>query len=239
MQGHQSFPTRIYHGFLALLFAFAYRSSHSSFVGISLSSWIKLLSLVPLLVTLARGMWGVPTLLAILPFLCVSIVYWRASQRGYVKFVPDLIQPNTDSIPSVLPPDQHVKMWATGLFEVEGLRDYALLRPAEYWQVPLGTHIFMVRVTSQRFKYQILDPANIRAVRLGTLLFSRPLRYSVAITFVNLEDKEPETQFSFADPPGNGKSTGRERTFYLTFEDRLRQQTVSNNIAQDALRRLD
>jgi hypothetical protein len=233
MQELRSLVTRAYHSTLAFTLALAYRSNHQTFLGITLARWIKTVTLVPILVTLVQGYGIFATVLAVSLFLWVRIVYWRARLNGYIQFVPDSGGVDTGDQPPPLAADQRVRSWATGTFRVNGEGEYLMLRPAEYWQVPLGDHIIMARVGKDRFKYRILEPESVRELRLGSLLFSTRLRHSLAVTFIELQMDDPSAQFVFTATSRRDMAPGREQTMYLTFENELHQRTVWHNLTRN------
>lgn len=236
MQDDQSLPSRLYHRYLAFVFAFTYRSEHRTFLGIRVSSWCKWLAVAPFLFALWQG-WGIGlSVVAAMPYVWVRLIYWRARLKGYIRFIPAPANGAPSASPPSLAADEHVPGWATGAFQIEGSQEYGLLRPAEYWRVPLGAHVIMVRMADQRFRYRILERDSIRRVQLGELLFGRRLQNSIAVAFVQSEDAEISVQFSFGRPPSHKRTPEHEFSLYLTFEDQQSQLAVWQSMVQDSQR---
>ncbi|KAA3657403.1 MAG: hypothetical protein DWQ04_28230, partial [Chloroflexi bacterium] len=135
---------RFYLTYLGRMYAFTFRTKLRRFIGISLGSWLQFCLLLILLVAwILRLPWWL-LLLTLFVFLWIRFSYWRAAKAGYNKFVVDktAVSPTIDF--DLLKPNEHVKFRATGLFAVSSRETNVLLRPAEYWKVPLGDHTVMV-----------------------------------------------------------------------------------------------
>ncbi|MCZ7673623.1 MAG: hypothetical protein M5U34_44150 [Chloroflexi bacterium] len=141
----------------------------------------------------------------------VYFSYWRAKRAGYSHFVaddgplsfPDKAQPN-------LPPNQKVKTWATGVFSVSDQDDFMLLRPAEYWQVPLGEHIIMVQQRkTKKYRYQFFNASTLQQVQKGWLLFGAHPRETLAVTL--LSEFGPDFESQQVSQFMSGRSITRKR----------------------------
>ncbi len=199
---------RLFYRYLGFAYAFTFRTSHTFFLGATVRGWIKFLGLLLLLaaIVLRWGAWGIGGTAVLLFWLQFS--YWRAQKAGYSKFVPDENSPLPGGEAAPLPPYQRVSLHATGVYQVTEFSKAVLLRPAEYWQVPLGQHIVMVEHRKQKYLYQFFYARTLRQVQKGWLIFGpRPLD-TLAVTFVNAwteENDKPEiltVYLSFADAAG-------------------------------------
>jgi len=64
-------------------------------------------------------------------------------------------------------------MRATGLFGTAHWETKLLLRPATYWQVPLGEHVVMVEYEQGKFVYQFFSATGLQNIQQGVLLNGR------------------------------------------------------------------
>lgn len=202
------FGRRLFYRYLGLAYAFTYWTGHKSFLGATFRGWIKFLALV-LLVTALLFRWGVWAIggTAVL-LIWIHFSYWRAQKAGYSKFVPDESGSFPPDEAAGLPPYQRTSLWATGVYYVTEFSKAVLLRPAEYWQAPLGQHIVMVEHRKQKYIYQFFDARTLQQVQKGWLIFgARPLN-SLAVTFISAwvgDEDAPVVEtiyFSFADVAG-------------------------------------
>jgi len=205
--------------YLGLAYAFTYWTSHKTFLGATFQGWIKFLTIVLLLAALIFR-WGVWVIGGTAVFLLwVYFSYWRAKKAGYSKFVPDETGQISPDNSAALAPYQRESLWATGVYHVTAFNKFLLLRPAEYWQVPLGGHVVMVEHKREKYLYQFFNAHTLQAMQKGWLIFGlRPLE-TLAVTFVSawLEDgKTPEA-----------------RTIYFSFADVSAQTAVWHTIAKD------
>ena len=215
-----SFGRRLFYRYLGLAYGFTYWTSHKTFLGATWQGWIKFLAFGLLLAALIFrwGVWGIGGTAVFLVWIYFS--YWRAKKVGYSKFVPN----DTAPLPSGdwLPPYQRASLWATGVYHVTEFNKFLLLRPAEYWQVPLGQHIVMVEHRREKYLYQFFDWRTLQQVEAGWLIFgARPLA-TLAVTFVSAwvdEGKKPEV-----------------RTIYLSFSAAQAQTAVWRTIIKDVNR---
>ncbi|MFQ5398182.1 MAG: hypothetical protein ACE5E7_01135 [Anaerolineae bacterium] len=236
--GHDSLLKRIQFRYLGLVFAFTYRTQHRRLLGIKVGRLVRWTSL--LLLGLAwQQNWGRPWLwLALLAVLWVQFAYWRADRAGYSKFVPDeaAVMPREDIDP--LPADHRVRLLASGVFSTTEREVRVLLRPALYWQAPLGDHAVMVERRPGSYLYQFFDAANLIRVQSGRLLFGSSPHRTLAITFKvrwGPQAAEAGQLFSFRRDAENDGRLPR-RTIYLTFENAQDHHLVWHNIMTDAPR---
>jgi hypothetical protein len=134
-----------------------------------------------------------------------------------------------------LPPNQKVTAWATGVFSAENEDAFLLLKPASYWQVPLGEHIIMVQHTSRpTYLYQFFNGKTLSRVQKGWLLFGSHPRETLAITLLSrfgpsFRGKQ-QTQFALGH---DKEETGVKRTVYLSFASKEEEELVWHNIARE------
>jgi len=225
---------RLYYRYLSNAYAFTYHTSLRTVVGITIGGWIKLLA-VALLACAFILRWGelMVGVTAVL-LIWVYFSYWRAKRAGYSHFVaddgplsfPDKAQPN-------LPPNQKVKTWATGVFSVSDQDDFMLLRPAEYWQVPLGEHIIMVQQRkTKKYRYQFFNASTLQQVQKGWLLFGARPRETLAVTLLSEfgPDFESQQVSQFMSGREHNKKKGVPRTVYLSFASNAERELVWDNI---------
>ena len=122
---------------------------------------------------------------------------------------------------TTLPANQKMTTYATGIFSVQDMDDFGLLRMAEYWQVPLGEHIIMVHMPGrQGYRYQFFNATTLQRVQKGWLLFGKEPKPTLAITlfseigeaFVNQQNR-----YLFG---GDKELKGVKRTVFLSFAGR-------------------
>jgi hypothetical protein len=233
---------RAYYRYLSMAYAFTYYTSVRTFLGASLRGWIHFLALALLAGALILG-WG-QVMVGITAVLLgwVYFSYWRAKKAGYSHFVADTTMSVDTTMPdgdlTSLPPNQKVKSWATGIFSVTDQDDFVLLRPAEYWQVPLRDHVIMVELQSKspRFRYQFFNGETLQRVQKGWLLFGSHPRDTLAITLLSEFGPEFESKqiSQFMASKENSKKKGIQRTVYLSFATEEERNLVWHNIVRDA-----
>jgi len=230
-----SLPKRIFYAYLGWAYAITYRTTRRHFLGYTISSWLKFLAVMLFLAALVLR-WGQPAIiLTLLLVVWIYFSYWRAARQGYSRFVPD----NTAVLPAdtpVLPPGQHVPLYATGTFAVVGREQSVLLRPAEYWLSGNGEHGVMVNEYDKKYLYQFFRADTLQSVQAGWMIFGKnPLR-SLAITF------RPTWGPDYADDVvtyvvGGGvneNNKGKGRTIYFAFEDTAVENQVWQTLKQVA-----
>ncbi|MCA9924532.1 MAG: hypothetical protein KC421_19280, partial [Anaerolineales bacterium] len=229
-----SYFQRFYLSYLGYMYAYAFRTSRQRFLGISRRSWLTLLLFLLLLMSF---IFGYPTWISGLLFLIIiwlRFTYWRAAKAGYSKFVADktAVSPPADLKP--LEPNERIKLRATGLFALSSRETNVLLRPAEYWKVPLGEHAVMVEQQPQSFLYQFFNRDTIEDVRVGWLIFGRQPRRTLAVTFCSKWGK------NFTDFSQLYYVRGRDdtppcerREIYFTFANDREHTAVWHTILQD------
>jgi hypothetical protein len=224
----------LYYRYLAFIYALTYRTSHRRFFGFAIGWWVKLLALGLLLMIWTQQWERGVLVLALLLSGWVFLVYWRAHRVGYVKFIAEPKTSPTDPVP--LSANQRVPMWATGIFIVRDGGNYRLLNPAEYWQVPLGDHIVMVKLGPERYAYQFFNAAGLLEVQPGSLLFGTILRHTLAVTILETYQAIEPIQFNFADPDKLDDLPSKKRVLYFTFANAEIQRAVWHNLVHDAQR---
>jgi hypothetical protein len=227
---------RAYHHFLGRVFAFAYFTGRRDFLGFSQSSWLKLATLF-LLFAAWYWRWGMPAI--IITFLLavgLRLLYWRARRVGYNKFVPNTtaVMPTNNLKP--LPVNQRLHLYASGTFAVSSYQDTVLLRPAEYWRVPLGDHVVMVHRAAETYLYQFFNAKTLQEVQPGWLLFGKHPLDTLAVTFLETWEPQHENE-AIRFYVGGGQYTPdkyKRRTIYFSFDDKTQMTAVWHAIILDA-----
>jgi hypothetical protein len=193
---------------------------------------------IPVLILLYGWLrnWSI-TLLAVLLFAIVIINYslWRAGRRNFNRFVPSGASLPGEGADESFPPNQKVSVLATGPFSVSGRESNLLLRPAEYWYVPLGDHVVMVEETPGKYLYQFFNGQSLQEVRSGWLLYGSQPHQTLAVTF--LARWGPE--FARFGPEGEVANDGdsppsRQVTVYLSIASDITLRSVWQTIVNDA-----
>ena len=211
--------------FEGFVYQFTYNLEQHRLLGMSLRRWLILFCLAaPLGVWL--DVWRVTSLTAVLVTLGaggILVALWQAGRRRYVRFVKDA-QGTAPSNPpalgtprpgnaSPLRPMSKVRVRATGLFEVSGMRRYLVENPADYTTVETREHCVMAHVPFTRFLvlsvakreqvgwwYTFFQPATIREVTEGCLHFGLRPRPAVRLRIALPGREEDEIlHFSFDD----------------------------------------
>jgi len=225
---------QIYLTYLGHMYAFTFRTRWTRFWGISLSSWLQFGAFLILLAAWFFGSsWWLLTVLLIV-VLWIRFSYRRAAKVGYYKFVEDktAVFPTTNFIP--LAPNERVKARATGLFALSDMETNVLLRPADYWKVPLGEHTVMVENGPEQFLYQFFNKATLEKVQAGWLIFGREPRRALSVTFCS-KWGPTFTDFSqlYYINRGNNEPPCQRRTIVFTFAGDQEHTAVWHNISQD------
>ena len=230
------FLKRFTYSILGYLYWFTYYTTTHRFLGIRISSLVKMLAIVLVLATWF-GDWGEPMLILSLLLLAgVFAVYWIAKRVGYFSFVPSPYRIDFDEEESELTPYERIAIGATGIFSLQEWELSVLLRPAQYWQVPRGDHAVMVAHEPQKYLYQFFNVADVQAVRNGWLLFGRHPQKALAISFLSIWG--PEFSQLQVNIFGSITQTAQpaNRTIYLSFPDAESEQAVCRNILVDMRR---
>jgi len=172
--------------------------------------------------------------LAIAFLLLIYLFYWWAKRSGYKKFVAtesSLASSSDDSTPA-LSANSKTTMRATGLFGTAHWETKLLLRPATYWQVPLGEHVVMVEYEPGKFVYQFFSATGLQNIQQGVLLNGRFPHPAIAITYLSTWTPSSDLQFQMPNAPLPEKT--KSRTIYFTFDNVEDEKLVWNNIVRDA-----
>jgi hypothetical protein len=236
MMKHELSPLKkIYFKYLGWTFFWTYRCTLRRFLGITWRNWFlggSLLLVFVFWLILGRFPW----ILGLL-FVWIWWVFRRAKRAGYVRFVPDELAGMPGEGIRPLPPNQRIKMRATGIFSLSDREQGVLLRHAEYWQVPLGDHVLMVEQKPGHYLYQFFDAKTLVNVQPGWLIFGKEPLDALAITFMLTWGPEQNNNDSLLYYVGGGQGTEEPttpRTIYLTFEDSEACEAVWHNIVFDA-----
>ena len=165
-----SLPQRLYYRYLSRAYAFMFALSRRSFLGIRLVSLVRWVPILLLLWGWLRG-WPRPALIGLVIFIVwVNYSLWRAKRDNYNRFVPAASSLLEAAELEPLPPNQKIALQATGLFSVSGREDVLLLRPADYWRVPLGEHVIMVEEKPGKYLYQFFSARSLQNVQPLSLI---------------------------------------------------------------------
>jgi hypothetical protein len=226
----ESFKIRL----MGVLYALAYFTAHRSFLGARLSTWLKWM---PILFMLAAWLNRWPPywfLFGAAWFAGLQYFYWRVKSQGYIRFlaVPEQSRKSDEDL---LGNNKKVKILATGRFSVSSHEAYVLLRPADYWRVPIGDHAIMVEHKPGKYLYQFVQSGALQAVESGYLIFGRRPQEALAVTFLTTWGPE----FAQYTPKQFMTSTNHtpaklERTIYLSFANPEERRQVHHNLLQDA-----
>lgn len=227
---------RFYYRWLGLVYGFTYWTSQHSFI-FRLSTWVKLLAFVPLVIAWRQNRSAPMLGLALLLGLWVLWLYWRARRVGYKRFVGGKTAVSTSSTEPLnftpILPNQRIPLKASGIFGVANREEQILLRPAEYWQVPLGDHTVMVQPEPGRFLYQFFNADNLQNLQTGWLICGiKPLPV-LAVTFFSAWGNEQLSLRELYQGGGDGNRDLKQRTIYLHFDNEADETAVRHTILHD------
>lgn len=217
---------------IGLAYAFAHKTAVSKFLSATLSGWIKFGAWAMAI----WAWWRLPRpalALAITFLLLIYLFYWWAKRTGYSKFVTTkTLASIADQDISPFPANSKIMLHATGIFSTSHWETKLLLRPASYWQVPLGEHVVMVEHEQGKFAYQFFSAVGLQNVEQGMLLNGRLPHPAIAITY--LSTWSPNSDKLFQAPLAPLPENAKKRTIYLTFETVEDEKLVWHNIVRDA-----
>lgn len=224
---------RLYFGYLSRMYAFVYALNRRSFLGVRLVTLARWVPILLLLYGWVRQ-WPVAAELALLAVIAwFHYSLWRAKRDNYNRFVPIAAPPDDEPL-TPLPANHKVSVQATGLFSVSGRDNMLLLRPADYWRVPLGEHVIMAHESPGKYLYQFFNVENLQEAQLGWLLFGRRPVETVAVTFLSRWGPE-YTRFGQVYEDGSeDRRPARRLTVYLSIPDEATRRAVWHTIAADA-----
>jgi hypothetical protein len=220
---------------ISRLYAFLYWSQRHRLLGLSFRTWLVLLPIILAFAGLLR-LWPLPVIFGLLGLsFLMALLAIVAARSGYKRFVPDGAMALDDEVEA--PRNEHrIPLRATGIFSVHNREDYVLARPAEYWRVPLGQHVFMVQETPGRFLYQIINPEAVDSVQPGFLLYGREPQKALALNFLATWGPQFAYQPSYTyvgQEEEQPAVVGVARTVYLTFESDADRHTVWKSLLLD------
>ena len=142
------------------------------------------------------------------------------------------VSPTTDFDP--LQPHEHVKLRATGQFALSSRETSVLLRPAEYWKVPLGDHSVMVEERSEQYLYQFFSKVTLEKVQAGWLIFGREPMRALSVTFCSKWGPSfTDFSQSYYIRGGKNEPPCQQRAITFTFASDREHAAVWHNILQD------
>ncbi|NKQ35823.1 MAG: hypothetical protein HF973_09435 [Chloroflexi bacterium] len=227
---------RIYYGYLGRALALTYITQRRTFLGLSWAGWLKLFTLALFLAAwLLRWPRGI-VLAALALAVWVWFSYWRARHMEFNKFVADETAAAPDDSPlSPLNPNHKVPLYASGVFAVKDRESFVLLRPAEFWYVPLGDHVIMVEQFTKSYLYQFFDARTLLQVQAGWLLFGKRPLHTLKLTFLEQwgEAGEEVRAHTLENKTPAEKEKLPQRTVYLTFDTHERLNLVWHTIQKN------
>lgn len=224
---------RIQYGYLGRLYSSAYWAKNQRILGIYASTLFKWLPV--LLLTYGWIMrWPVFLLLIVLLItLWIHFSFWLARRANYNRFIRHETPQLHSAELSPLQASQQVETRATGLFCVTSREDHVLLRPAKYWQVPLGEHIIMVEERPGKYLYQFFNALTLQEIHQGWLVYGRHPRAALAVSFLSTWGPA-YTNFQIYELGNNHGPPPRKQTIYLTFENEADRRAVWHTIVHAA-----
>lgn len=235
-----SLAKRIIYQYQGIMFWLIHWTDHFKILEIRISSLIRLLTLIVPVYMWVAGWPRYWIIIALLIFLWVQISYWRARRLGYYRFVKgksDLMGAK-DIAP--LPRKNRVQVCASGTYSVKKWEKNLVLKPAEYWQVPLGDHVIMVEHEPGRYLYQFFNATTMQEINSGWLLFGINPQTAVAVKFLSIWGPEFDEENISLLSRGNQSPPTKVRTIYLSFNNKDEENKVWQNLVYDARRaRLD
>lgn len=216
------------YSFLGKIYLLVYVSTLKRWFGTPIIQWIRPIPFVlAFLFYVLR--WGWLALVCILIGVVGIILFFRLRRLGFTRFIPD-VTPSVPDQPQPISYNKKLKMRATGLFSVTNREDFVLMRPADYWQVPLGSHIVMVEQVPKHFLYQFMEPEFLEILEQGWILFGDTPHRAISVTFrTTWGANRPDVQtyyvpdaFYNIDPP--------QKTAYFCFDDEAEHEAVWQNL---------
>ncbi len=229
-----NFAKRIFYRYLGAMYSLIHWTDTHKVLGLRASSLIRLFSAtLPILAWIQR--WNrVGLILALLFFFWIQFSYWRGRRSGYYRFIAENVELLSTSKSTPLQTNKHIPVCATGIFSLKDWESNVIFRPAEYWQVALGDHAFMVQHEPGRYLYQFISAKLMQDLQKGWLLFGSQPSPALAITFLSTWGPEfSDDNFSLL---GKDKPVEKLRTIYLSFDNKEHEEAVWNNLLFDARR---
>jgi hypothetical protein len=216
------------------MYGLLYGMQRRRVLGMRLSTLACRLPILALLLGLLLR-WPTPLLVALaIVSVWFNFSFWRARRDNFNRFVPQSAPaPDTDEV-MLLAPNRKMAVRATGLFSVSGRTSSLLLRPAQYWRVPLGDHVVMAEEAPGKYLYQFFDARSLQEVRPGWLLFGAQPIESLAITFLARWGPEYTRFGPEHERPDGEQPPAKRLTIYLSPEDEAARQTIERTIVDDA-----
>jgi hypothetical protein len=233
---NKSIIKRLVYNYLGIMLWVIHWTDTHKILGVLVSNLIRLFALLLPVGILTAG-WGRNfAIIGILIFLWIHISYWRARRTGYYHFVADDVELMAAENPVPLPMKKHIKVSASGIFSVKDWEKNAVLKPAEYWQAPLGDHAVMVEHEPGRYLYQFFNATTMQELKIGWLLFGTRPRPALAVTFLSSWGPEFNDENVSLLRRNNNNGPQKIRTIYLSFTSKEQELAVWHNLIFDARR---
>ncbi len=231
-----SFPKRIYYGYLGYLYWFAHMTASKQFLGVHLSTFIKLAAILLVFAAWLYGRGDAPHILSLLLLVWLFTFYWLSERRGYIRFVRGGPPALREAAGEKIVPYRRIPCIASGVFSLQQWEKSVLLRPTDYWQSPRGDHALMVEHEPKRYLYQFFSVAKLIDLQQGWLLYGAHPRPTLLISFVSIWGPEfSEVQYSIFGAERKPVEPGT-RSIYISFVDQKTEQIICRNILGDVER---
>lgn len=228
---------RAYYGYLGRAYALTYAINQRIFLGVRLVTLVRWLPIFILIYGWIRR-WPIEILVTfLLLIIWINYSLWRAKRDNYSRFISDDSSLMDSNKLNPLPHNQKIPVEATGLFSVSGRENTLLLRPAEYWSVPLGEHVVMVEEQPGKYLYQFFSAQSLQEIRSGWLLFGPHPIKTLAVTF--LARWGPEyTKFGQVYEDGDDRNSPPPKrvTIYISTTEAEIRRSIWHSIVSDARR---
>ncbi len=235
MQNVSFFKRTIYY-YLGVMLRIIHWTDTHKILGIRLSSLIRLISLL-LPIAIWIGQWDrMFIIIGVVIFLWVQVTYWRARKMGYYRFVADSSDIMASGEVAPLRKKNHIDVFASGTFSLKDWEKNVVLKPAQYWQVPLGDHAVMVEHEPGRYLYQFFSANTMQEIKCGWLLYGSHPRPALSVSFFSSWGPEFNDDTVSLLRRNNNSSPRKSRVIYLSFESDDQEKAVWQNLIFDARR---
>ncbi len=229
-------PQRLVYAYLGWIYAFTRWTSTHTLLGMRFRTLILLASFLLVVVAWWQNWVSWAFWLTAILFVYLAFIYWRSARIGYFRFVPDKHSQLPEGDLAQLLPNEHVDLRVTGTVSVQSREEKVLKHSAEYWQVPLGDHIVMVKRSADRFLYQFFDAESLQTIRRGWLIHGREPQPALEVVFLSQWGPEFASPTFYLFGGTEGKVEPKPRALYFSFESEDAETAVLHNLIADARR---
>lgn len=231
-----SFSKRTINYYFGIMFWLIHWTDTHKILGVRISSLIRVTAfLLPVLLWIAK--WDrVFVIIALVMFLWVYLSYWRARRSGYYRFVADETELMSAGELTPMSKKKRVAVYASGTFSLKDWEKNVVLRPAEYWQMPMGDHAIMVEHEPGRYLYQFFSAETMQEISSGWLLYGSRPQTAISVTFLSSWGPEFNEDSVSLLRSNNNSRPNKARTIYLSFANDEQENAVWQNLIFDARR---